>query len=206
MSAGGSGTYLAEFCIVFDCIYSTHVAISCFVCRWSLHYLTEFCIVLIRPRGNQLFVCRWSRHFLATFRIVIIPPKWQSAVLSAGGPCTYLADFSIVFDLIFSTNVAISCLCAGGPGTYLQSSVLSLIVFIPPTWQSAVLSAGGPGQSGTTWQLYLFHLTHVAISCFVCRWSWSFWHYLAVIFILPHPRGNQLFVCRWSRHLPGRVL
>jgi hypothetical protein len=42
LCAGGPGTYLAKFCIIFDCIYSSHVAMSCFVCRWSRHYLAEF--------------------------------------------------------------------------------------------------------------------------------------------------------------------
>ncbi len=75
--------------------------------------------------------------------IVFIPSMWQSAVLSAGGPGTYLAEFSIVF---IPPTWQSAVMSAGGPGTTWQSSVLSLIVFIPPTWQGAVLSASGPGR------------------------------------------------------------
>ncbi len=91
-----SRQYLAEFSIVFDCNYSTHVAISCFVCSWSRHYLAEFCIIFDCIYSTHVaiscYVCRWSRQYLAEFSIVFIQPTWQSAVLSAGGPGTYLAE------------------------------------------------------------------------------------------------------------------
>ncbi len=141
--------YLAAFCIVFDCIHPTHVAISCFVCRWSKHLPVRvlYCIYSTHVASA---VClqvvpapTWLSSLLSL--IVFIPPTWQSSVLSAGGPGTYLAEFSIVF--------------------------------IPPTWQSAVLSAGGPG---TTWQSYVLYLFH--------------------------PRGNQLFCLQVVPALAGRVL
>jgi hypothetical protein len=190
-------------------IYSTHVVISCFVCRVSRHYLAEFCIVFDCNYPTQVAISclsaggpgtTWQSSVLSL--TVIIPPTWQSAVLSAGGP-----------------------------GTTWQSSLLSLIVFIPPTWQSAVLSTGGSGtyqaefcivfaciysthvqsavlsagDPGTTWQssvLYLFHPRGNQLFCLqvVPAPTWQ-----SSLLFLFHPRGNQMFVCRWSRHLPGRA-
>ncbi len=138
-----------------DSIYSTHVAISCFVCRWSWHLpgrvLYWLWLCLFHPRGNQLFCLQvvlaptWQSSVLSL--IIIIPPTWQSAVclqmiLAISGRDLYC---------IYSTHVAISCLYAGGPCTYLSQFSILFDCIYP---------------------------THVAISCFVCR---------------------------WSRHLPGRV-
>jgi hypothetical protein len=139
---------------VLYCINSTHVAISCFLCRWSrqLPGRALYCLrlYLFHPRGNQLFCLQVVLVILALpgSYIYSTSPTWQSVVCLQVVP----AIPDRVLYCIYSAHVAISCLSAGGPGTYLTELC---IVFD------------------------CIYSTHVAISCCVCR---------------------------WFRHLPGRVL